>query len=86
MSTYKIFLRTDRTNSDGTNSLYLLFTSGRVLKKFSLKIQVKQKDWNEKRCEVKKSDPEHLFKNQLISKKSLKAKKIINKFLYDEKP
>ncbi len=27
-----------------------------------------------------------MFKNQLISKKSLKAKEIINKFLYDEKP
>jgi integrase/recombinase XerC len=86
MSSYKIFLRTDRTNSDGTNSLYLLFISGRIVKKFTLKIKVKQKDWNEKKCEVKKSDPDHLFKNQLISKKSLKAKEIINKFLYDEKP
>jgi hypothetical protein len=49
MSSYKIFLRTDRTNSDGTNSLYLLFISGRIVKKFTLKIKVKQKDWNEKK-------------------------------------
>jgi len=85
MSTYKIFLRTDNTNIDGTNTVYLLFTSNRILKKISLQISVKKTNWNENKCTVKKSDPKHLFKNQLISKKSLKAKEIINKFLYDEK-
>ena len=85
MSTYKIFLRTDSKNIDGTHTLYLIFTSNRDKKKFSLGIKVKQKDWNKSKTEVRKSDPDHLFKNKLISIKSLKAKEIINKYRLNEK-
>jgi hypothetical protein len=42
-TTYKIFFRTDNTNIDGSNTLYLLFTSKRKLKKISLGIKIKKR-------------------------------------------
>ncbi|NPA44297.1 MAG: hypothetical protein GXO49_02070, partial [Chlorobi bacterium] len=86
MNTYKIFLRSDNTNIDGTNTLYLLFTSNRVLKKFSLKINVFKKDWNEQKCIVKKTDADHLRKNKYIRKYSEKAQKIIDTYFFNDKP
>ena len=86
MNTYKIFLRADNVNFDGTKTLYLLFISDRVLKKFSLKIKVYEKDWNEKRREVKKSDIDHIRKNKYIRKYSEKAQKILDDFFFREKP
>jgi len=86
MSTYKIFLRSDNKNIDGTNTLYLLFTSNRVLKKFSLKINVFKKDWNEQKCIVKKTDADHLRKNKYIRKYSEKAQKIIDTYFFNDKP
>ena len=85
MNTYKIFLRADNKNIDGTNTLYLLFTSNRVLKKISLHIKVKNKDWNKTKCIVKKSDPDHLRKNKYILKYSEKARNIIDIYFFKEK-
>jgi site-specific recombinase XerD len=84
-ATFKIFLRPDNQNIDGTNTLYLLFTSRRKLKKISLGIKVHLKDWNEKKCEVKKSDKEFLIKNKYIQKYDQKAKDIINKYFFEDK-
>ncbi len=83
--TFKIFLRTDNTNMDGSNTLYLLFTSNRRLKKISLGIKMKPKDWDSGKHRVKKSDIEYLRKNKYIRKYQEKAKKIIDKYYFEEK-
>lgn len=85
MNTYKLFLRTDNTNIDGSNSLYLLFTSKRKLKKISLDIKVNKKDWNNSKTEVKRTDPDFLRKNKYIRKYDKKAKDIIDKYFFDDK-
>jgi len=85
MNTFKIFLRADNKNIDGSHSLYLLFISNRRLKKISLGIKVKPKDWDEKRCLVKKSDIEFLRKNKYIRKYADKAQSIIDKYFFDDK-
>lgn len=84
-ATFKIFLRTDNKNIDGTFSVYLIFTSNRKLKKISLDIKVKSKNWNEKSKEVKMSDPEHLLKNKYLRKYKQKAQDIIDKFFFEDK-
>jgi len=84
-TTFKIFLRTDNTNIDGSNTLYLLFTSKRKLKKISLKISVKAKDWDNKKNQVRRSDPGHLRKNKYIRLYAEKAQRIIDKYFIDEK-
>lgn len=84
-TTYKIFLRTDNKNIDGSNTLYLLFTSKRKLKKISLNIKVKSKDWDIKKLQVKKSDRNYLRKNKYIRKYDDKARKIIDTYFFDEK-
>ncbi len=84
-TTYKIFLRSDNKNIDGTNTVCLLFTSRRKLKKISLRVKVNSKDWNEKKCEVKKSDPEHLRKNKYIRKYEQKVKNIIDKYFLEDR-
>jgi integrase len=84
-STYKIFLKTDNKNIDGSNSLYLLFTSKRILKKISLGIKIQTKDWDEKKIQVKKSDPDFFRKNNYIRKYDEKAKKIVDKYFFENK-
>ena len=84
-STYKIFLRTDNENIDGSHSLYLLFTSNRKLKKIALHIKVKIKDWDEKKFQVKKSDPESFRKNKYIRKYDEKAKTITDNYFFENK-
>ena len=86
-ATYKIFLRSDNKNIDGTNTICLLFTSKRKLKKISLGVKVHQKDWNPKTNppEVKKSDSEHLRKNKYIRKYNQKALDIIDKYFLEDR-
>lgn len=84
-STYKIFLRADSKNIDGSHSLYLLFTSKRILKKISLGIKIQTKDWDEKKIQVKKSDPDFFRKNNYIRKYDEKAKKIVDKYFFENK-
>jgi len=85
MSTYKIYTIPYYTNKDGTKSLYLLFTSNRDRKKISLNIRVYPKNWNIKKCEVKKSDIEYKRKNKYIRKYSEKAQKIIDDYFFNDK-
>ena len=84
-TTYKIFLRADNKNIDGSNILYLLFTSNRKLKKTSLGIKVQIKDWDSNKAQVKKSDSDYLRKNKYIRKYGEKARKIMDKYFFDDK-
>jgi len=77
MNLAKIILRTDYTNKDGTNSVYLRLYIDRKKKDFSLKINVVPELWNEKTSRVK---PKHLHAitiNLLIDKNLHKANEII---------
>ncbi|OQY01002.1 MAG: hypothetical protein B6I20_08020 [Bacteroidetes bacterium 4572_117] len=85
-TTIKIFLRTDNTNIDGSNMLYLLFTSKRKLKKISLGINVKAKDWDANKTKVKKSDIGYLRKNKYLRAYHEKAQKIIDKYFFEDIP
>ena len=84
-ATFKIFLRTDNTNIDGSNTLYLFFTSKRKLKKISLAIKVKYKNWDPIKTKVKKSDTDYLRKNKYIRSYNEKARQIIDKYFFEDK-
>jgi len=84
--TYKIFLRTDHQNINGTNSVCLRVTQKRVSKTISLHIKVKPTDWNEKKHIVKKSDVDYLRKNKYLRKYENKATDIIDKYFLNDKP
>ena len=84
-ATFKIFLRADQTNMDGTSTVCLRLTIKRKLKTFSLKIKVLPKDWNFSRNLVKKSDIDYFRKNKYITKYENKAKNIIDKYFLNDK-
>jgi len=82
---YKIYLRTDSTNIDGSNSLYLSYTFKRTVKKFQLGIKVMPKNWNKNKIEVRTSDRDFLYKNRTIRMHAQKAGDIINKYFMENK-
>jgi len=83
--TYKIFLRTDQTNKDGTNTVCLRVSQQRKTKYFSLRIYVHSKDWNDTKNSVKKSDSKYFIKNKKITKYDTKADTIITDYFYNDK-
>lgn len=85
MITYKIFLRKDHQNQDGTNTVYLRLVNKRKKKDISLKITSFLKDWETSKCRLKKSAVDSFRKNKLITKHDNKARNIIDEhFLYDK--
>ncbi len=86
-ATTKIFLRTcQKLNIDGTNTVFLRFTVKRKINIISLKIKVKEKDWNERTRQVKKTDKNHLSKNKYLKKYEQKARNIIDNYFFADKP
>ncbi len=72
-----IFLRTDHTNKDGTQTIYLRIYIDNKKKDFSLKIKIKPKFWNDKEKKVSKKHDLSLHINLLLTKELQKAQKII---------
>lgn len=83
--TYKIFLRTDQTNLDGTNTVCLRLTQNRKSKLLSLRLFVKQKDWSETKEFIKKTDPKFVLKNKYLRKYNNKAENIISDYFLNDK-
>ena len=84
-TTFKIFVRSDQTNLDGTKTVCLRVVQNRKQKLFSLRIFVKDKDWNFKKCRVKKTDPYFHYKNKKISKYQARAEEIISDYFIHDK-
>ena len=84
-TTIKIFLRTDQTNIDGTNTVCLRLTIKRKIKLFSLQIKVFPNNWHFSKNIVKKSDIDYFRKNKYITKYENKAKNIIDNYFLNDK-
>jgi len=85
MISFKIFLRNDHQNSDGTKSVYIRLINKRKKKDISLRIFVHSCNWNTPMNRVKNSDVEYVRKNKLITKYENRARNIIDEhFLYDK--
>jgi integrase len=84
-TTFKIFLRTNQTNTDGTQTICIRLTSNRKQRLISLKIYVFPKDWSENKELVKRSDAMYLIKNKLIEKYRDKAQHIITDYILNDK-
>ncbi|HRY31656.1 MAG TPA: site-specific integrase [Bacteroidales bacterium] len=80
-ATFKVKLRQDRSNADGTRSVYLQVIIDRTIKKYPIGVNVLEKNFKD--GIISKGDAEHIRKNLLIDKAMNKAKKI--KFDYDIK-
>jgi len=78
MTTYKIYLRTDQQNIDGTNTVFLRLIINRKKSETSLQITALLKDWDCKHLRVKKSDKNHLEKNKWLTEYEKNAQKICN--------
>ncbi len=84
-TTFKIFLRTNQTNTDGTQTICIRLTSNRKQRLISLKIYVFPKDWSENKELVKRSDAMYLIKNKLIEKYRDKSQHIITDYILNDK-
>ncbi len=85
MMSFKIFLRTDHFNKDGTNTVCLRLVHHRHKKDISLKIFVRSKDWNFKINRVRKSGKNYARLNKLIAKYENKARNIIDNYFLNDK-
>ena len=83
MASIKILLR-KKSNNEGNFPIVLRLTKDRKVKIISLGLECPLKDWDEKNSQLKKSHPNYIQKNTLISTYKLKASKIINRFELDE--
>lgn len=68
MARSSIVLREDRTGSDGTAPLYLRLSHGSTERYVSLRLRVKPRDWNDRRGEVRRSDPDFEEKNRAVQR------------------
>ena len=80
---FKIILRADYRNADGSQTLYLRLTKGTNQKYYSLNIKVRSRDWNENKGIVSKSDPDHFRKNKYIRLYKKKANEIIDRQFFN---
>jgi len=78
MTTFKIFLRTDHQNSNGTNTVYIRLIKNRKKKDFSLKLYVQSKHWNPAINRIRKTGKDFVRLNRLITKYENKAQNIID--------
>ncbi len=72
-----------RKTKENLHAIYIRVIINRKKADVSLKLFVHEKDWNDKRNEVKRSDIEYIRKNKYIDKAILKAKNIIDKLFYE---
>lgn len=63
--TFKIYLRADQYKK-GDGVIYLRVTLNRVHRYISLRIRVKEKNWNPSTCQVRMSEPNAFSVNQVI--------------------
>ncbi len=84
MTTFRIYIRTDQKNTDGTSSVLLSVTIKRKKKKFTI-TKVNSKDWNANKSLVKRSDVFFIRKNKLITKFKNKAQFIIDDYFLKDK-
>lgn len=85
MITFKIFLRTDHLNSDGTHTVNLRLVSNRKKKDISLKIFVIARNWNPNSNRIRKTGKDFARKNRLITKYENRAKNIIDDYFLNDK-
>ena len=83
----KITFRDHRKKKDGSFALYMRITIQRKIKYLPLHIDVKKKDFDPSREQIKKSDPDHYHKNMIIANAQSKAMNIEKHFLFlDQSP
>ena len=63
--TFKIYLRADQYKK-GDGVIYLRATLDRVHRYISLRIRVKEKNWNPSTCQVRLSEPNAFSVNQIM--------------------
>ncbi|MFY1613772.1 site-specific integrase [Macellibacteroides fermentans] len=79
--THKIFLRVDQYKNPGEGVIYLRATLNRIHRYVSLRIRVKEKNWNPSTLEVRLAEPNAIYKNQVINMFESKARNIRHDFL-----
>jgi len=82
---FKIILRKDFLKKNGQYPVCLRITSRRVPKLFPLGFDVLVKDFDQGKLRVKKTDPFHFQKNQLILKAETKARNIAFEYAMNDK-
>ncbi len=82
---FKIILRKDYLKKNGRYSVCLRINSGKTPKLFPLKFDVNEDDFDVVNHRVKKSDPLHFFRNQIIQKAETKANIIIHNYAMNDK-
>ena len=82
---FKIILRKDYLKKSGQYPVCLRITSGRIPKLFPLNFDCLEKDFDQGKQIVKKSDPFHFRKNQLILKAATKAGNIAFDYALNDK-
>lgn len=82
---FKIILRKDFLKKNGQYPVCLRITSGRVPKLFPLGFDVLLADFDQGKFKVKKTDPFHFQKNQLILKAETKARNIAFDYAMNDK-
>lgn len=85
-ATVKVFLKTDFVMKNGESMIYLIFTSQRKKRRFSLNISTLPKYWNENKRYVKAGDNQHIYKNKMIDIALKKANDIILEYSFKGKP
>ena len=83
MASIKIVLR-DKQNKEGLYPIILRITKDRSAKIISLGMDCEQQNWDEKSSQFKKSMPNHIQKNLILSNLKQKAWLIIDQFNIDE--
>lgn len=83
MASIKILLR-DKPNKEGLYPVVLRIIKYRKIKLINLKLDCHKKDWDEKNSQFKKSYPNHIQGNTVLSVQDSKARRIINDFTLDE--
>jgi len=78
-----IFLRKDRQNSDGTQTVYLRVYIKRKKAEFSLKVSVLPGYWNKEKRKITYGDPGYLRKNEFIQRSYNKAVRILDNLKFN---
>ncbi len=71
------FIRTDHTNADGTNTIYLRITQGRRKKDIATPVRTKLKHWNSTKQRISTRDWDSYNKNKILDSIITRAKEII---------
>ncbi len=80
------FSLNNKLNIDGSQSIYGRVQQNQRSKFLTTKISVKKRYWNAKTKRVKSSDPEYVYKNNVLDAYEMKAKKINLEYLVNDMP